>query len=632
MKSKLFSFFILVSFIFFCQALGAKPLTEQDNQYILAQIDQIKQKNAQLLQIADDSQIDGLLKEKQTDLENLLLRLSRVKGQNVVLPSPSQNRNFLNSRIKINTERGNELAVKRDQVRIAEFDMNENLIRYLDYLILASNNYFSEQIVIDHSQQLLQKLQTEAQRFDPPDESINHAISQSLKENYRNFLLSYVTFQNVLEYVLDHPAQIVSTAWFQNISLLGAIQWVNDLPFASTINYKLAPFKVDLGGVVLSLIIFCMVYLCYPFVFKFTSWFVERYLIEKGSEQQELIYLEIRKPARALLIFFALNLGTVAFFYKTDYRESLEGAAYVIYSLLFVWLLFKIVDSIVLVQVQKLSASNKALRKELFNLGLQTGKAAILIVVLAFGLNHFGISLTAIMSTLGVGGLAFALAAKDTLTNLFGGMTILFDNVYRLGDWVEIGSVEGTVAEIGLRSTTIRTFDNALITIPNSLVLVSSVKNWNRRAVGRRIKMYVGVTYESDMDDLKRAIDEIRQMLIEHPGIANPKQQHGKKAKNFKFVSLEDTHGIKSTQLVFMDRYSDFSIDILIYCFSKTVNWADWLAVKEDVLFKIAAILKRNHLEFAYPTQVRIYRPESGRQGLLPEAEFPEAAEPRGEY
>lgn len=628
MKSKQIFFFIAFISIFFCPILKAKPLTEQDNQYILAHIDKIKEKNAQLLQVTEDSQIDGLLKAKQIDLQNLLMRLSQVKGQHIVFVTPQQNRNFLNSRIKINAERGNDLAVKRDQVKVAEFDMNESLIRYLDYLILASNNYFSEQVVVDHSQQLLQKIQAEAQYFELPDEGVNHAIAQDLKENYRNFLLSYVTFQNILEFVLDHPSQIVSTAWFQNVSLLVAIQWVNDLPFASAINYKLAPFKVDLGGVVWSLIIFCMVYLCYPFVFKFTSWFIEHYVIEQGSEQQELIYLEIRKPARALLIFFALNLGMYAFFYKTDYRESLEGVSYVIYSLLFIWLLFKIVDSFVLVQVQKLSVSNKALRKELFNLGLQTGKAGISIIVLAFGLNHFGISLTAIMSTLGVGGLAFALAAKDTLTNLFGGMTILFDNVYRLGDWVEIGSVEGTVAEIGLRSTTIRTFDNALITIPNSLVSVSSVKNWNRRAVGRRIKMYVGVTYESNMDDLKQAIHEIRQMLTEHPGIANPKQQHGKKTKNFKFVSLEDTHGIKSTQLVFMDRYSDFSIDILIYCFSKTVNWADWLAVKEDVLFKIAAILKRNHLEFAYPTQVRIYRPEQRQQDSLPEAEFSGPAEP----
>jgi MscS family membrane protein len=361
-----------------------------------------------------------------------------------------------------------------------------------------------------------------------------------------------------------------------------------------------------------------LVYFTYPFIFKCTSWCIENYVIDKDVEHQEVIYHEIRNPVRILLIFFGINLGTYAFFYKTDYRSSLEGFSYIIYSLIFIWLFFKIIDSIVLVQIQKISSSNKALRKELFNLAVQTTKGLIVIFILAFGLNHFGISLTAIISTLGVGGLAFALAAKDTLSNLFGGITILFDNIYRMGDWIRVGDVEGTVAEIGLRSTTIRTFDNALITIPNSLVSVSSVMNWNRRAVGRRIKMYIGVTYESNMDDLRQGVEDIRSMLRDHPEIANPEQKHGNKRRNFKFLSLEDTHGIKSTQLVFMDRFNDFSIDIIIYCFSKTVVWSEWLAVKEDVLFKIAEILEKNNLEFAYPTQVRIYRPENENQRNFP--------------
>jgi MscS family membrane protein len=103
-------------------------------------------------------------------------------------------------------------------------------------------------------------------------------------------------------------------------------------------------------------------------------------------------------------------------------------------------------------------------------------------------------------------------------------------------------------------------------------------------------------------------------MLNEHPGIANPKEKHGKRGRRFRFSSHEDAQGIKSTQLVFLDGYSDFSIDILIYCFSKTVVWSEWLAVKEDVLFKIDEILKKNNLQFAYPTAVRILRAEENQQ------------------
>jgi MscS family membrane protein len=122
--------------------------------------------------------------------------------------------------------------------------------------------------------------------------------------------------------------------------------------------------------------------------------------------------------------------------------------------------------------------------------------------------------------------------------------------------------------------------------------------------------MRVGVTYESNMDDIRQAIEDIRAMLRDHTEIANPKEQFGDKRKQFRFTSREDTQGIKSTQLVYMDRFNAFSIDILIYCFSRSVDWTKWLEVKEDVLFKIAEILKQNNLEFAYPTAVRIYKSE----------------------
>jgi MscS family membrane protein len=288
---------------------------------------------------------------------------------------------------------------------------------------------------------------------------------------------------------------------------------------------------------------------------------------------------------------------------------------FIIYTVIYLWILFKILDSIVVVQLDKFSKSSRQLRKELVNLGIKATKGLFMIIGLSVLLNRFGISIAALMSTLGIGGLAFALAAKDSLSNLLGGITLLIDNVFSIGDWIEIGDVEGTAVQIGLRSTTIRTFDNALITIPNSLISVSSVKNWNRRAIGRRIKMYVGVTYESDMNDIRQAVEDIRTMLVEHPEIANPKEQFiGDKRRQFRLTSREDMQGIKSTLLVFVDKYNEFSIDILIYCFSRTVNWAEWLAVKEDVLYKIAEILEQNNLEFAYPTAVRIFRPDQKSQ------------------
>ena len=604
MKVSVFFLMVIVSITAF-----AKPSSSQ--QEIIKSIDELKAINGELLFTEDDATINPLLEKRAEVLDNLMGELRGAVGSQFVLADLGNKGSLLESRIKVNTERGNKLAAQRDQVKLEIHKTDQAIKSYLYFLYKVSKDYRSVEFIRNKSKKLLEESQEIENKHIPPEPVGEGGVYEELKKNHKEFLQAIKSYQDILTYVIVNPRRIASVHWFQEFSVLSAIAHVNHIDFVQPINFKLAPFNIDAGGVLLSLVIFCLVYYSYPFVFRFTSWIVENYVITKGSEQQELIYYDVRRPVRALLIFFGLNLGADAFFYKTDYLVSLEGFSFIIYSLGFIWLFFKIIDSIVLVQIQKLSSSNKKLRKEFFNLGVQSGKGLIIIIALVFSFNHFGISLTAILSTLGVGGLAFALAAKDTLSNLFGGLTVLFDNVFRLGDWVKVGDVEGTVAEIGLRSTTIRTFDNALITIPNSLVSVSSVMNWNRRAVGRRIKMHVGVTYESDMDDLRQAIADIREMLKKHPDIANPKHKLSNKKRYFKFTSQEDTHGIKSTQLVFMDRYNDFSIDILIYCFARTVQWDEWLAVKEDVLFKIAEILKKNNLEFAYPTQVRIYRSEN---------------------
>ncbi len=601
---------IFLALIMSCSSVFAIPQSKA----IKKSVDTLKQINVQLRTIGSDEDINRLLQEKSVVLNELVAQLRKASIAKLDFSLSNIDKAFLISRIEVNEERGNSLAALRDKIKLREFKTNLSIKQYLEYLIEASNNYQLIDDIVDKSQNELDKTLKIESELLLPEIEVEGRVYKEVERNYHLFLQASHSYRDILSYIISNPRKIASIHWFQQFSLISAISYVNHFDFVRPINNKLSPFNVDVGGLTLSFFIISLVYFSYPFVFKCTCWCVENYVIDKDVEQQALIYHELRKPARTLVVFFGINLATHAFFYKTDYRASLEGGAFIIYSLIYIWLFFKVIDSIVLVQIEKLASSNKELRKELFNLGVQVGKGLVVIVILTFGLNHFGISLTAIVSTLGIGGLAFALAAKDTLSNLFGGVTILFDNVFRMGDWVKLGDVEGTVAEIGLRSTTVRTFDNALITIPNSVVSVSSVMNWNRRAVGRRIKMYVGVTYESDMDDIRQALEDIREMLRCHPDIANPKQKISSKKRSFKFASQEDMHGIKTTQLVFMDRYNDFSIDILIYCFTRTVDWAKWLDVKEDVLFKIAEILEKNNLEFAYPTQVRIHRSEKNKE------------------
>ena len=111
------------------------------------------------------------------------------------------------------------------------------------------------------------------------------------------------------------------------------------------------------------------------------------------------------------------------------------------------------------------------------------------------------------------------------------------------------------------------------------------------------------------MQDLKNAVEDIRYMLEKHPDISKPEfEKYGRTRKKHsaKLLSESDSEGIKGTQMVYFDRYNDYSMDILIYCFSRSINWEEWLKVKEDLLYKIHEILTNNNLQFAYPTEVRI--------------------------
>jgi MscS family membrane protein len=260
----------------------------------------------------------------------------------------------------------------------------------------------------------------------------------------------------------------------------------------------------------------------------------------------------------------------------------------------------------------------------LINLIISVVKAIIVIIAISMLLVRMGVNITGVVASLGIGGLAVALAAQNTLSNFFGLLKIIFDNSFSQGDWIETKEAEGTVVEIGFISTMIRTFDNAMITVPNSILANNPLKNWSKRTVGRRIKMHVGVTYGSDRERVVAAVEEIRQMLLNHPGIATPKKVDGsailqhRSRREKKLVSLEDKYGIKTTLLVYLDEFADSSINILVYCYSKSVAWQEWLAVKQDVLLKIWEILERHDLDFAFPSESIYFDPDNIEESFEP--------------
>ncbi|WJV32331.1 mechanosensitive ion channel family protein (plasmid) [Rossellomorea sp. AcN35-11] len=187
-------------------------------------------------------------------------------------------------------------------------------------------------------------------------------------------------------------------------------------------------------------------------------------------------------------------------------------------------------------------------------------------------------NISALVAGLGVGGLAFALAAQDSLKNLFGGVVIITEKPFKKGDWIQTPSVEGTVEDITFRSTLIRTFAQALVTIPNSKLANEAITNWTKMGK-RRITFNIGVEYRTSRTQIQSVISEIETMLRTHEAID------------------QDTIFVK------FNEFNNSSLDIFLYYFTKTTNWEEWLNIKQDCNLKIMGILEKEGVKVAFPSQ-----------------------------
>ncbi|MEW6622795.1 MAG: mechanosensitive ion channel family protein [Bacillota bacterium] len=192
--------------------------------------------------------------------------------------------------------------------------------------------------------------------------------------------------------------------------------------------------------------------------------------------------------------------------------------------------------------------------------------------------DEWGFEISTFIAGLGLGGLAFALAAKDTASNMFGGVVIILDKPFSIGDWIETPTVEGTVEDISFRSTKVRTFAHALVTVPNSTLANQPITNWTRMGK-RRITFNLGVTYSTPRDKLEKVVNDIRDMLETHPEIH------------------------KQTIFVHFDKFNDSSLDIFLYFFTITTSWSEYLKVKEDVNYRIMNILEQEGVSVAFPSR-----------------------------
>jgi len=205
-------------------------------------------------------------------------------------------------------------------------------------------------------------------------------------------------------------------------------------------------------------------------------------------------------------------------------------------------------------------------------------KTMVIVFGLVFIADIFAVDIDKILAGLGIGGLAFALAAKDTISNIFGSLTVLIDRPFQIGDWVTIGSADGTVESVGVRSTRIRTFYNSLITIPNSELINAHIDNYGARQF-RRITATIGIAYDTPPEKIDSFCEGIRELIRKHPYTR----------KDFYIVSFNE--------------FAAASLGIMLYCFVKTPDWGTELREKHRLFNDIIRLANSLKVEFAFPTQ-----------------------------
>ncbi|MGB0721633.1 MAG: mechanosensitive ion channel family protein [Gammaproteobacteria bacterium] len=250
-----------------------------------------------------------------------------------------------------------------------------------------------------------------------------------------------------------------------------------------------------------------------------------------------------------------------------------------------VWGAYRLVDVLSAWLREKASGTATKVDDVLVPLLTRTAKVLITVVGIVFLADTLRMNITGLLAGLGLGGLAFALAAKDVVENLFGSVTVVVDRPFTVGDWVIIDDVEGTVEDMGFRSTRIRTFYNSVVSMPNSRMITAHVDNMGKRRY-RRFKTTLGVAYDTPPAKIAAFCEGIRELVRLHP----------------------DTR--KDYFHVYFNDLGASSLDIMVYIFFQCPDWSAELQARHAFLLDVMKLADKLGVEFAFPTRTLYMRQE----------------------
>lgn len=287
----------------------------------------------------------------------------------------------------------------------------------------------------------------------------------------------------------------------------------------------------------------------------------------------------MERPLESAIVLIGVALGFALVPLPTtpiDVHRIVRFSLVVASSLVGAWVLFRVIDSLGVYVTQISQQTDSKLDHALVPMLRKLLKFFVGVLVFVVALQNLGYSVTGLVAGLGIGGLALALAAKDTLANVFASITLLVDRPFKVGDWVRSSDFEGVVEEIGFRSTRIRSFEKTLIVVPNNRLMDAVIDN-RQAMTARRIRVSLALDPATDAARVRRVLEAIREILASTPGIA------------------------PAPQTVRVQELTPGSLEILVVAFTPTTEDAAHGVIRQDCLLRILEALEANEVRLAAP-------------------------------
>ncbi|MBD3235499.1 MAG: mechanosensitive ion channel [Candidatus Eisenbacteria bacterium] len=303
--------------------------------------------------------------------------------------------------------------------------------------------------------------------------------------------------------------------------------------------------------------------------------------VRTRSRLDDLLCEAVRRPLEAMIVLIGLwiAIGLLALPSEpANLRRFAHVAMLVALTCVIAWLLFRLVDAFGSFFERVAAETDSKIDDALVPLFRKALKVFISVIGIVVIIQNLGYSISGILAGLGIGGLALALAAKDTLANVFGAIAILFDRPFAVGDWVRGPDFEGVIENVGFRSTRIRTFPKTLVTVPNSQLVNMVVDNQQQMPI-RRMDVEVGVTYATSATQMRQALAELERIVCSTEGIVE-----------------------EGIALRFVD-FGASSLVIRIRCFTSETGYDAHSLVRQELLLRIMDKLEELGLEIAFPSQ-----------------------------